>query len=97
MDENFEDSLLEAPDGWHPLIRELHKKLIEMGWAGEVQQIKEKFGGLRFYVTGATEEEYALIHDYEDKSLFVCERCGQPGELRRGGWCMTLCDEHTRK
>ena len=92
---SLEESILEAPPGWHPLIRELHKKLIEMGWAGEIQQIKEKFGGLRFYVSGATDEQYQLIADYEDKTFDICETCGQPGELRKTSWRRTLCDEHS--
>ena len=30
----------------------------------------------------------------EDASYITCERCGELGEFRGGGWMATLCDEH---
>jgi len=56
-------------------------------------QVKEKFGGLRFYMTSATNEMYDLISKAENKASETCEACGQPGEERNGGWVLTLCDE----
>ena len=55
-------------------------------------QIKEKFGGLRFYVDGTT-ELLDFIDEMEAKSLTICEKCGKPGKPREGGWILTLCDE----
>lgn len=58
----------------------------------EVHQIKEKFGGLRFYVGGLTDELRAAIDDAEAQSFKTCERCGAPGSRRGGSWIKTLCD-----
>jgi hypothetical protein len=60
-------------------------------------QIKEKFGGLRFYMTHATDKMYDLINEAERKSYTTCEVCGAPGEERGGGWIRTLCDECNKK
>jgi len=54
-------------------------------------QVKEKFGGLRFYMTHGTEEVYALISKAEALSCKTCEECGGPGEKRAGTWIRTLC------
>lgn len=59
-------------------------------------QVKEKFGGLRFYVHGATEEQYEIIHNAEAMSYYVCEECGtmKTARLYSFGWYRTLCDQH---
>jgi hypothetical protein len=55
-------------------------------------QVKEKFGGLRFYLSCGTDEMYDLCHEAERKSYTICENCGAPGKERGGGWIFTLCD-----
>lgn len=57
-------------------------------------QVKEKYGTLRFYMSSANDKMYDMIEDAESKSAVTCEECGQPGELRGGGWLRTLCDVH---
>jgi hypothetical protein len=59
-----------------------------------VTQVKEKYGGLRFYVFGATDEQYALIRFAESMSYGTCEVCGNVGKPNRGGWVRTRCKEH---
>ena len=59
-----------------------------------VQQIKEKFGGLRFYYHGGDREVQGMVRMAEAWASRTCEDCGKPGELRTGGWQRTLCDEH---
>lgn len=59
-----------------------------------IVQIKEKFGGLRFYVDGANLDQEKYIDFAESLSVRVCEVCGKPGRRRQGGWIKTLCDEH---
>lgn len=56
-------------------------------------QIKEKFGTLRVYMTHYLPEMEEAISEAERLSAITCEDCGQPGELRQGGWLRTLCDE----
>jgi len=70
-----------------------------------VQQVKEKFGGLRFYVSSAPEKVFDMIHKAESDSYFICEHCGD--DIRKRvyndglyhsfyrdelGWILTLCD-----
>lgn len=67
--------------------------LTEWEWP-KIQQVKEKFGGLRFYINTADKRINAWTEFAESISRHVCEECGKPGELRNGGWIRTLCDEH---
>ena len=63
----------------------------------KAMQVKEKFAGLRFYMTYYVEEIEKLIGEAEEKSFKTCEKCGNPGKLREGGWLVTLCDECEKK
>jgi hypothetical protein len=60
----------------------------------KVAQIKEKFGGLRFYYDGGDEQVYGMVRMAESWAAHSCEECGKPGEMRTGGWIKTLCDAH---
>lgn len=80
--------------GWKPLVEELIARLrAETDWDGDIHQIKEKFGGLRFYIGQGSDKIYDLIDDYEQKSYTICEDCGERGHPRRDGWIRTLCDK----
>ena len=59
-------------------------------------QVKEKFGGLRFYVDGGDDWVYGAISMAESISYRTCEVCGAPGKTRGTGWIRTTCDEHTK-
>jgi len=84
--------------GWYPLIKDLITDLIELGWNKEVCQVKEKFGGLRFYINAASDEMYDRISQAEKESYETCEDTGQPGKLRTDlGWWVTLCDAEYEK
>lgn len=90
----------ECSEGWIPLITDLIEKLAELDTEKQlrVHQIKEKFGGLRFYINSGTEEMYNLINEAEEKSYHTCEVCGKEGKLREDlGWIKTLCDDHYDK
>ena len=84
--------------GWFTLIKDLITDLIELGWNKEVCQVKEKFGGLRFYINAATSEVHKRISQAEIESMNICEVTGKPGKLRTDiGWYRTLCDEEYNK
>ena len=83
--------------GWNDIVRRLVDDLIEMGWDLQLMQIKEKYGGLRFYISSATDEIFDRIEEAESESLRTCCDCGESGKTRDGGWIMTLCDEHAAK
>jgi hypothetical protein len=56
-----------------------------------LDQVKEKFGTLRFYYTGGDEYIRGLVSMAESMSAVTCESCGNPGEQTRGGWIKTTC------
>ena len=73
-----------------------YKRLIEPLDVDSMQvravQVKEKFGGLRFYVHSSDDQIYGMIEMAEMMSYVTCEKCGQHGSLhRRGYWLKTLC------
>ena len=59
-----------------------------------VEQIKEKFGGLRFYYSGGDSTVDGMVRMAEEWAAHSCEECGAPGVRRSGGWVRTLCDMH---
>ena len=90
--------IFECGNGWFLLIKELIEDLIALGWDRKTCQVKEKFGGLRFYITSGSDAIYDRISQAEEASYTVCEVTGQPGELRNDiGWLNTLCDSAYQK
>jgi hypothetical protein len=93
----------ECGEGWFGLISDLCHNLtnycvennIEIP---EVVQVKEKFGGLRFYIGETPENHWHPICDIisaaEKKSYETCEVCGLPGKPNKEGWIRTTCPEH---
>lgn len=78
--------------GWGPLVKELMTALAREGWDGHLYQIKEKFGGLRFYTGSLTDSQQLLVDQAEATSRRTCEICGSPGEVRDShGWLRALC------
>ncbi len=59
-----------------------------------IEQIKEKFGGLRFYYQGGDEYISGMVTMAETWAGSICEDCGAIGTRRSGGWIRTLCDRH---
>ena len=85
-------------NGWFPLIKDLIVDLIELGWDKQICQVKEKFGGLRFYINEGSDEIYKRIVRAEDDSYKICEVTGDVGELRTDiGWYRTLCEDEYLK
>jgi hypothetical protein len=57
-------------------------------------QVKEKFGGLRFYVHSASDSQHAIINWAESLSYRICENCGSSKNIgSTQGWLRTLCIE----
>jgi len=82
--------------GWHPIIERLINDLIKLGWDEKVIQVKEKFGGLRFYIEQVSDVLYDRIEAARKETYQTCETCGEAGLPRGGGWIKTLCDEHAK-
>lgn len=91
----------ECQDGWYNLLEPVIKYIAEYNLQHPedtiiISQIKEKYGTLRFYTWGNTEELDKLITEAENKSEVTCETCGAPGILRGKSWYYTACEEHSR-
>jgi len=91
----------ECGDGWFDLLYQLSKDIQALINSGveipefAVSQVKEKFGTLRYYYYGGSDEVSDLVQKAEEASASICEVCGKPGACRKeGGWYSTLCDEH---
>jgi hypothetical protein len=90
--------------GWWPILEALCANIqSHIDWRNResetvpqvvVEQIKEKFGGLRFYYRGGDEQIHGMVRMAEAWADRSCEECGAPGERRNGGWIRTLCDQH---
>ena len=106
--ELFKDKVaFEFHDGWTDLIYNLGKDITELCRLTNcelpiIQQIKTKFGTLRFYCNmsnsiypdAVKKSIRALVSIAEIKSAEICEYCGKYGELRTTGLWFTACDEH---
>ena len=61
------------------------------------EQVKEKFGTLRFYTRGGDDYIDGMITMAEAMSGITCETCGKPGQRYGDGWVRTLCEEHEQE
>lgn len=103
----------DIPSGWVSIVDSMCEELTELLEEEKKKvpeteenplfvllQIKEKFGGLRFYYMMNTENNdlvksvQRLVDSAEDKSYTVCEVTGKPGDFCKSGWHFkTLCEE----
>lgn len=82
--------------GWRILVEKLCEDIIEITSDVDVMQVKEKFGGLRFYIGGVDSDKfdkiYDLINTAEEESYKICEECGTRDNVTiEGSWLLTLC------
>ncbi len=103
---------LEIGDGWAELLWKLCCRILAFQRFHRCEviakQVKEKYGGLRFYwriqfqrndvLPGESLDCFLqmcrLTDRYEDESLHTCEECGRPGRcVSNAGWVLTRCDE----
>ncbi|MGH9025731.1 MAG: hypothetical protein ACRDWD_06385 [Acidimicrobiia bacterium] len=87
--------------GWYPIIVAVDRKLADLDPDYRVLQVKEKFGGLRYYWRPRDAEQgegpaalgNELVNAAAALAASTCEDCGRPGTLvDRQGWLSTLCD-----
>lgn len=95
-----------VPSGWYNLVLDLcislEAILLELPEKERIKyyalQVKEKFGGLRFYTTfPCNSAAQQLIISAENLSLNTCEVCGiTNSNVKTMGysWIRTLCIEH---
>ena len=91
----------EVDDGWFELLYRLSQELeCQLKFRSDppkcedfphVDQVKTKYGGLRFYTSNIPGYMQDIIDMYETESYTVCEDCGKPGTATGRGWIRTLC------
>ncbi len=91
-------------DGWYDLIDTLCQQIQGRVTAIERKdpeficqaiQVKEKFGGLRFYTYGGDEYIQGMISLAESLSYKICSSCGvkkKPADLTDRSWVYTKCN-----
>lgn len=62
-----------------------------------ITDIKEKYGCLRTYFSGYTDEMNEVISKYELMSERICIDCGQPATKITTGWISPFCDKCVEK
>lgn len=58
-----------------------------------IVQIKEKFGGLRFYYNHGSSDMGNIVRKYETLSYHTCICCGKPATKISKGWISPYCDD----
>jgi hypothetical protein len=92
----------ECSDGWYNIIYtlcsliQIHQKSQKPDYEPVVvQQVKEKFGTLRFYYTGGDDIIFGMVAYAEAISGMTCEVCGDRGTTDwKRSWVRTVCSKH---
>ena len=101
----------ECGDGWYGIIDTLCSEIQNhIDWKSKdisdeekdslqvvADQVKEKFGTLRFYYTGGDETIEGMVSMAEGLTKKTCEDCGCPGTHRVNGWHRVVCDSCEKK
>ena len=94
----------DMPDGWRrafgiQMCEEIRQVLVKKNqlYTYRIAQVKEKFGGLRWYDYSSAPEIDRIIYKYEDISYHTCVRCGRPATKMSRGWICPYCDKCAEK
>lgn len=92
------------PCGWRKVFgiqmcKEIKRALLAEGGRKmlhnyRIDQIKEKFGQLRWYDSHGCEEVNRIIYKYSYISEFTCIVCGKSADYFTNGWLSPYCKEH---
>jgi hypothetical protein len=105
-DKNMQETCMcwgfECGDGWYNILNQLMGNIQHhIDWKNKkeevvpqvtLDQVKEKFGTLRFYYTGGDDYISGLVSMAESMSGVTCEECSAPAETHGPGWIRTICD-----
>lgn len=88
-------------DGWFNIVDSLCHTIQthcdRTGTQVHAEQVKEKFGGLCFYVDNNIDRYVAgAISAANRISGVTCDVCGAPGDKNYSGWIKTRCVAHTK-
>ena len=92
------------PIGWRiafgeQLCKEIKEELIKNNELDsyKIIQIKEKFGGLRWYDNSGLPGMQFIVAKYEALSEKTCINCGKPANWISKGWIIPYCDDCATK
>ena len=93
-------------DGWFNILNQLMGSIQHhLDWKNKngpvveqvtLDQVKEKFGTLRFYYSGGDDTIDGMVRLAESMTSVTCEECGNPGTQNSSGWITTLCETHRK-
>lgn len=100
------------PSGWHKLMTDMSLEIITYlnskgisPYTFHIDQLKEKFGGIRLYYSIHCTDKFEfddegideIIHKYEALSEHTCCECGKKATLYSTGWICPYCNECAKK
>ena len=79
------------------ICKEIKQALLEEGGRKllrkyRIMQIKEKYGGLRWYSNWETDNVSKIVEKYEYISEHTCIDCGKPAEYMTTGYILPYCE-----
>lgn len=91
----------DMPEGWRKafglqMCEEIKQELLKTKghiYDYRIDQIKEKYGGLRWYDHNTTKAIQDIISKYEAISFRTCISCGKPATKMSKGWISPYCDD----
>lgn len=85
--------------GWLPILLKLNDDLTAIDPDYRIVQVKEKFGGLRYYIESVSKmaELEAVVRVAEAEAARTCELCGSRANVSTAPssttyWVKTFCD-----
>ena len=109
LKDNYDDMMTytwldNMPIGWRiafgeQMCKEIKEELVKNNELDfyEIIDIKEKFGGLRWYDNSYLPGIQFIKAKYEALSEKTCITCGKPAKWISGGWISPYCDECATK
>ena len=102
---------IETGEGWKPIAQRVIDKIEEYNTNSPedstiyIDQVKEKFAGLRIYVTydnvpqDVIDKIKRLIQEAEKEAANTCEECGTKKNIgmRVNGWYTVMCEDCAKK
>jgi len=94
---------IEVDEGWYQIIVDCDNVLTQIDPNYQIAQIKQKFGGLRYYFEPSDSNDDGLyikmnsiVLSYEAIAAVTCEATGKHGVLMKSksGWYRTLNPEY---
>jgi hypothetical protein len=92
---------IDCEEGWWDIVSHCTSELSKIDEHFIVHQVKEKFGGLRYYFKPSNRDDLSrmneIVSKYEKICSMTCEKTGKPGILmRRSGQYKTLHSSFTQ-